>query len=156
VGTLGVEVMDVMAFSPSSWNNSTIDANQITFGTIDFRPHHPPTLVPVFATLNREMDLMIGTFTFHVGSLGSLQLSDPVYSDPLARKTADATTSETSVGSSSEPNSPVSIRPVENKKSIVKPLDKIMENIGFKESSDQSFSSSGSEQDSANIINYSE
>jgi hypothetical protein len=74
----------------------------------------------------------------------------------LASKTVDATTLETSAGSSSEPNSPVSIKPAESKKSIVEPLDEIMENIGFKESSDQSFSSSGSEEQSDSIINYSE
>jgi hypothetical protein len=52
-----------------------IDGNQITFGTVDFQ-QHPPTLVSVFARLDQEMDLTIGSFNFCVGSLGSLCLSD--------------------------------------------------------------------------------
>jgi hypothetical protein len=50
MGTLGIGVIDLMAFSLLSKSNSKIDGNQITFGTIDFQPH-PPTLAPVFASL---------------------------------------------------------------------------------------------------------
>jgi hypothetical protein len=51
VGTLGIEVMDLMAFLLSSKSNSKIDGNHITFGNVDpksqsgayvgntFRPH---------------------------------------------------------------------------------------------------------------------
>jgi hypothetical protein len=70
-------------------SNSKIDGNQITFGAIDFQPH-PPTLAPVFANLNQEMDLMIGSFNFRVGSLGSTRLSDPIKSGASAGKTASA------------------------------------------------------------------
>jgi hypothetical protein len=43
VGSLGVGVMDSMAFSLSSRSNSTIDKNQISFGTVGFltTPTHP-------------------------------------------------------------------------------------------------------------------
>jgi hypothetical protein len=84
--------MDSMNFSPSSWSNSTINKNQIIFGAVNFQPH-PPTLAPVFASLNHEMDLMIGSFNFRVGSLGSLRLSDPIYSGPSASKVATVVTS---------------------------------------------------------------
>jgi hypothetical protein len=77
VGILGVGIMKSAAFSPSSKNNSKIDGNQIAFGTVDFQPH-PPTLAPVFASLDQEMDLTIGSFNFRIGSLGFVRLSDPV------------------------------------------------------------------------------
>jgi hypothetical protein len=53
--------MDSTTFLLSSKSNSKIDGNQITFGTIDFQPH-APTLAPVFARLDHEMDLTIGSF----------------------------------------------------------------------------------------------
>jgi hypothetical protein len=67
--------MTLTACSPPSKNNSKIDGNQVTFGAVDFQPH-PPTLAPVFANLDQEMDLMIGSFSFRVGSLGYVRLSD--------------------------------------------------------------------------------
>jgi hypothetical protein len=39
MGTLGIGVIDLMAFSLLSKSNLKIDGNQITFGTIDFQPH---------------------------------------------------------------------------------------------------------------------
>jgi hypothetical protein len=124
--------MNLMAFSPSSKSNSKIDRNQIIFGAVDFQ-RHPPTLSPVFASLDQEMDLMIGSFYFRVGSLGYVRLSDPINSGPSAGKTAIAATLETSVGSSSEVNSPVSIKTT--KGSIVEELGKIMKNLDLDESS---------------------
>jgi hypothetical protein len=87
VGTLSV------GFSLSANNNSKVDGNQISFGTVDFQPH-PPTLTPVFASLDQEMDLTIGSLNFHVGSLGSIRLSDPTKSGPSTGKTVTATMSE--------------------------------------------------------------
>jgi hypothetical protein len=78
------------------------------------------------------MDLTIGSFNFHVESLGSARLSDPIKSGPSAGKTAIVATLETSAGSSSEVNSPVSIKPT--KGSTVEELDKIMENLDLEES----------------------
>jgi hypothetical protein len=91
---------------------------------------HPPTLAPVFASLDQEMDLMVGRLNFHVGSLGSLRLSGSIYSDPSANKTAGATPLGISTGSSSEVNSPVSTKSTERKRNIVGELDNIMENLG--------------------------
>jgi hypothetical protein len=141
------------AFSPSSKSNSKIDRNKVTFGTIDFQPY-PPTLVPAFENLDQEMDLTIGSFNFRAWSLSSLHLSDPNPSGPSAGKTAVAATSETCVGSCSEVNSPASIKPTESKKNVVDELDKIMENVDLKESSD--YSDMASEGNSYNISNYSE
>jgi hypothetical protein len=121
-------------FLLSSKNNSKIDGNQITFGAIDFQPH-PPTLALVFANLDQEMDLTIGSFNFRVESLGSVRLSDPVNSRPLVGKTATAATLETPVGSSSDVNSPVSIKPTKSKENTVKELDEIMENLYLEKSS---------------------
>jgi hypothetical protein len=117
VGNLGIGIMNLTAFSPSSKSNLRIDGNQITFGVVDFQLH-PPTLAPVFVSLDQEPDLTIGSFNFHVGSLGS---ESPINLGPSARKTAIAATRETSVGSSSEVNSLVSIKPT--KGSIIEELN---------------------------------
>jgi hypothetical protein len=57
---------------------------------------------------NQEMELMIGSLSFYVGPLGSTRLSDPAKSNPSTSKTKTVTVSGSSVGSSSEVNSPVS------------------------------------------------
>jgi hypothetical protein len=100
------------------------------------------------------MDLTIGSFNFRVGSVGSLRLSDPIYLGPSASKTAATITLETFVGSSSEANSPVSVKPAESKRNIIDKLDEVMENLNFKESSDQSDIRSKANSDS--VSNYSE
>jgi hypothetical protein len=51
---------------------------------------------------------------------------------------------ETSIGSSSEANLPVDIKPTESKKSIIDPLNEIMEHFDFNESSNQSLPDVGS------------
>jgi hypothetical protein len=71
---------------------------------------------------------------------------------PSAGKTAIAATSETSVGSSSEVNSSVSIKPT--KGSIVKDLDEIMKNLYLDESS--SYSDMGSDENLDKSNSYSE
>jgi hypothetical protein len=113
VGTLGVGIMNSMAFLLLANNNSKFDGNQISFGTVDFQLH-PPTLTPVLASLDQEMNLIIGSLNFCVRSLGSIRLSDSTKSDPSASKTATITMSESLVGSSSEVNSPVSFATTEN------------------------------------------
>jgi hypothetical protein len=100
VGTQGVGIMNSTAFSLLANNNWKVDGNQICFGIIDFQPH-PPTLTLVFASLDQEMDLTIGSLKFCVGSLGSIRLSDLTKSDVSAGKTATVAISESSVGSSS-------------------------------------------------------
>jgi hypothetical protein len=59
------------------------------------------------------MDLTIESLNFHVGSLGSIRLSDPVNPDPSASETKTITMSESSMGSSSEANSLVSFATTE-------------------------------------------
>jgi hypothetical protein len=87
----------------------------------------------VFASLDQEMDMTIGSLIFRVGFLGSVRLSDPINLGPSVGKTASVARSETSVGSSSEINSPVNFNPTKNIKSIVEELDKIMENLNLGE-----------------------
>jgi hypothetical protein len=99
--------MNSMTFSLSANNNSEVDGNQISFGTIDFQPH-PPAHTPVFASLDQGMDLTIESLSFRIGSLGSIRLSDLTKSDPSADKTTTMAVSESLVGSSSEVNSPIS------------------------------------------------
>jgi hypothetical protein len=60
------------------------------------------------------MDLTIGSLNFRIGSLGLIRLSDSTKSDPSASKTVTIAMSESSVGSSSEVNSPVSFATMEN------------------------------------------
>jgi hypothetical protein len=124
--------MNLTAFSPSSKSNSKINGIQIAFEAVDFQKD-PPTLAPVFANLDQEMDLTFGSFNVCVGSLGSLRLPYLINSGPSAGKHTIAAASETSSGSSSEVNSLVSIKPA--KGSTVEELDKMMENLDLDESS---------------------
>jgi hypothetical protein len=113
VGTLGVGIMNSTVFSLLANNNLKFDGNQISFGTIDFQPY-PSILTPVFASLDQDMDLTIRSLNFRVGSLGLIRLSDSTKLDPSTRKYATIAISESSVGSSSEVNSPVSFATTEN------------------------------------------
>jgi hypothetical protein len=115
MGTLGIGIMNSTAFSLLANSNSKVDGNQISFGTVDFQPH-PPTLTLVFASLDQEMDLTIGSLNFRVGFLGSTRLSDSMKLDLSTVKTATIAMSESSVGSSSEVNSPVSFVTMEKKR----------------------------------------
>jgi hypothetical protein len=80
------------------------------------------------------MDLTIGSLSFRVGSLGSIRLLDLTKSDPLIEKTTIMAISKSSVGSSSEVNSPVSFTTTENIEDI-KELEKTMENLDLGEQS---------------------
>jgi hypothetical protein len=77
VGTLGIGIINSTTFSLLANNNSEVDENQISFGTVDFQPHLP-NFTPIFESMDQDIDLMIGSLNFHVGSLGSIRLSDPV------------------------------------------------------------------------------
>jgi hypothetical protein len=127
--------MNSTAFLLPSNSNLKVDGNQISFGIVDFRPH-PPTLTPVFASLDQEMDLMIGSLNFCIGSLGLIRLLDSMKSDPLARKTARIAMPESLVGSSSEVNSPVSFATMENIGEKIEELDKTMENLDLGDQSE--------------------
>jgi hypothetical protein len=98
------------------------------------------------------MNLTIGSFNIRVGFLGSIRLSDMINSGPSAGKIVAAATSEISVGSSSEVNSPVRIKP--RKGSTVEELDEIMVNLDLEESLGYSSRSSDENLDRSHI--YSE
>jgi hypothetical protein len=63
---------------------------------------------------NQEMELTIGSLSFYVGPSGSTRLSNSVKSGPSTSKTKTVTVSGSSVGSSSEVNSPVNLAATEN------------------------------------------
>jgi hypothetical protein len=63
---------------------------------------------------SQEMELTFGSLSFYVGPLGSTHLLDPAKSGPSASKTKTVTKSGSSVGSSSEVNSSVSLATTEN------------------------------------------
>jgi hypothetical protein len=77
--------------------------------------------------MDQDMDLTIGCLNFHVGSLGSIRLSDPMKPDPLASKPETVAMSESSEGSSSEVNSPIILAEVEEGKTTGG--DETMENL---------------------------
>jgi hypothetical protein len=73
------------------------------------------------------MDLTIGSLNFRVGSLGSIRLSDPTKPDPSASEPETVAMLESSEGSSSEVNSPVSLAEAEEGK--ITGGDETMENL---------------------------
>jgi hypothetical protein len=80
------------------------------------------------------MDFMIGSFNFHVGSLGLVRLLDPIELGSSAGRTAIAATLEAPVGSSSKVNSLVSIKP--RRGDTVRDLRELMKNLNLEETSD--------------------
>jgi hypothetical protein len=63
---------------------------------------------------NQKMELTIGSLSFYIGPSGSTRLSNPAKSGPSASKIKTITMFGSSVGSSSEVNSPVSFAATEN------------------------------------------
>jgi hypothetical protein len=89
VGILGIGIMNSTAFSLLANSNPEVNESQ-------------------------EMELTTGSLSFYVGPSGSTRLSDPVKSGPSVNKAERITISESSVGSSSEVNSPVSLTAIED------------------------------------------
>jgi hypothetical protein len=79
--------------------------------------------------MDQDMDLTIGSLNFRVGSLGSIRLSDLAKPDPSASGAKTIGMSESSVGSSSEANSPVSLATAEITREKIAELDETMENL---------------------------
>jgi hypothetical protein len=77
--------------------------------------------------MDEDMDLTIGSLNFRVVSLGSIRLSDPAKSGPSASKSKIVAMSESSEGSSSEVNSPVSFAEADEGK--IAEGDETMENF---------------------------
>jgi hypothetical protein len=118
--------MNSTAFSLLANNSSQVNEIQIPFGTIDFQPHQS-SFTQVFESMDQDMDLTIGSLNFRVGSLGSIRLTDPMKTDPSASEPETVAMSESSEGSSSEVNSPVSL--VEAKEGKIAGGDETMENF---------------------------
>jgi hypothetical protein len=72
---------------------------------------------------NHKMELMIRSLSFYIGPSGSTRLSDPAESGLSANKAKTITLSGSSVGSSSEVNSPVSFAATENTKKELEKLN---------------------------------
>jgi hypothetical protein len=72
---------------------------------------------------DQKMELTIGSLSFYVGPSGSTCLSDPAESGLSASKAKTITLFGSSVGSSSEVNSPVSFAARKNTKRELKKLD---------------------------------
>jgi hypothetical protein len=119
VGIKGIGIMNSTAFSLLANNNSQVNEIQIPFGTVDFQPHQS-SFTQVFESMDQDMDLTIGSLNFCVGSLG-----------PSASEPETLAMSESSEGSSSEVNSPVSL--VEAKEEKIAGGDEIMENFDLEE-----------------------
>jgi hypothetical protein len=75
------------------------------------------------------MDLTIESLNFCVGSLGLIHLLDPAKLDPSASKAKTVAISESSVGSSSEANSPVSFSAIEIGGEKIAEVDETMEKL---------------------------
>jgi hypothetical protein len=115
MGTLGVGIMNSTVFPLLANSNPEVDEIQISFGAINFQPHQS-SFTQVFESMDEDMDLTIGSLNFCVGSLGSIRLSDPVKLGPSASESKTETMLESSEGSSSEVNSPVSFMEIEAEK----------------------------------------
>jgi hypothetical protein len=132
MGTRGVGIMNSTAFSLLANSSPEVDRNQISFGTIDFQPH-PSNSTPVFKSMDQDMDLTIGSLNFRVRSLGLIRLSDPAKPDPPASKAKTITMSESSMGSSSEANLPVSLATKEVTGEKIAELNETMENLDLED-----------------------
>jgi hypothetical protein len=108
--------MNLTAFLLLANSNPEVNEIQIPFGTIDFQPRQS-SFTQVFESMDQDMDLTIKSLNFRVGSLGSIRLSDPAKPGPSASEPKTAAMSESSGGSSSEVNSPVSLAETKEEKS---------------------------------------
>jgi hypothetical protein len=120
--------MTSTAFSLLANSSPEVDRNQISIRTVDFQPH-PPNFTLIFKSLDQDTDLTIGSLNFRIRSLGSIYLSDPAKPDPSASEPKTIAMSESSVGSSSEANSPVSFAATEIAGQKIAELDETMKNL---------------------------
>jgi hypothetical protein len=116
VGTWGVEIMNSTAFLLLA--NSSPEVNQ-----------------------NQKMELTIGSLSFYIGPSGLIRLSDPAKSGLSASKTKTITMSGSSVGSSSEVNSPVSFAATENTQKRIEELNGTRDEPDIEGTVDKSYDS---------------
>jgi hypothetical protein len=76
---------------------------------------------------NQEAELTIGSLNIFIGPSGSTRLSDPTILDPLASESETVVLMESSEGSSSEVNSPVSLA----QKGKITECDEIQEKLNM-------------------------
>jgi hypothetical protein len=88
------------------------------------------------------MELTFGSLSFYIGPSGSTRLSDLTKSDPSASKTERITTSGSSVGSSSEVNSPVSLTTTEDMIETLEEFDETRGKFDKKEATTKTHDSS--------------
>jgi hypothetical protein len=74
---------------------------------------------------NKKMELTFGSLSFYIGPSGSICLLNLAKSGPSTRKTEIIAKSGSSIGSSSEANSPVSLTATENLQGKLEEPDKI-------------------------------
>jgi hypothetical protein len=79
--------------------------------------------------MDQDMDLTIGSLNFHVGSLGLIRLSDPAKPGLSASESKTVAMSESSEGSSSKVNSPVSFTAIETEERKIAEGDETMANL---------------------------
>jgi hypothetical protein len=87
---------------------------------------------------NQEMELTFGSLSFYIGPSGSTRLLDPMKLVLSAGKAERMTTSGSSVGSTSEANSPVSLAATENLQEKLEEPDEIGQETIVKEAVDKS------------------
>jgi hypothetical protein len=109
--------MNSMPFLFLANHNPQVNEIQIPFRTVDFQPLQS-SFSQVFKSMHQDMELTIGSLNFRVGPLGSIRLSDLTKMGPLASELETVAMSESSEGSSSELNSPVSLTEAEEGKII--------------------------------------
>jgi hypothetical protein len=107
VGNLGVGIMNSMAFLLLANNSTEVDETQ-------------------------EMELTIKSLSIYVGPSGSTRLSDPAKPHPSARKDERTAIAGSSVDSSSEVNSPVSLTATGNMQKEIKELDETQVKLDIK------------------------
>jgi hypothetical protein len=117
MGTLGVEIMNSTAFSLLASSNPEVDESQ-------------------------EMELTIGSLSFYIGPSGLSCLSDSAKSGPSASKAERITISGSSVGSSSEINSPVSLTTTKDMQEKHEEFDEIRGNPDMEETAVKTHDSS--------------
>jgi hypothetical protein len=113
VGTLGVGIMNSTAFSLLANSNQEVDESQ-------------------------EKELTFGSPSFYIGPSGSTRLSDPTKPTPSVGQAERTTASGSSVGSSSEVNSLVSLAVIENLLGKLEEPEEIEQKIIVEETLDKS------------------
>jgi hypothetical protein len=113
MGTRGVGIMNSTAFSLLANSSPEVDENQ-------------------------EVELTFGSLNFYIGPSGTTRLSDSTKSVPLASKAERTIASGSSVGSSSEANSPVSLAATENLQGKLEEPDEIGQETMVEEAEDKS------------------